>query len=66
MDDGDESSSVRCRFVTAFAEIRVTSDPFSVPVRLGRKGLSDVSRPNITPSLMAPIYPFACLLEKKI
>lgn len=43
MEDGNESASVRCRFVTALPDIRVTSDPFSVPVRLGRKGLSDVS-----------------------
>ena len=46
MDASDEEQeslvSVRCRFVTMIPEIRVTTDPFSVPARLGRKGLSEV------------------------
>lgn len=37
-------SSVRCRFITNTETIRVSSDPLSIPVKLGRKGLSDVSR----------------------
>lgn len=36
-------SSVRCRFITSTETIRVSSDPLSIPVKLGRKGLSDVS-----------------------
>ena len=38
----DEVTSVRCRFVTSVAEIRVPTDALSLPVRLGRKGLSEL------------------------
>ena len=39
----DEGEHQRVRFVTQIQAIRVTSDPFTVPARLGRKGLTDVS-----------------------
>eukprot|EP00613_Pedinella_sp_CCMP2098_P053013 CAMPEP_0171890512 /NCGR_PEP_ID=MMETSP0992-20121227/44222_1 /TAXON_ID=483369 /ORGANISM="non described non described, Strain CCMP2098" /LENGTH=473 /DNA_ID=CAMNT_0012517739 /DNA_START=23 /DNA_END=1444 /DNA_ORIENTATION=- len=41
-DEAIEVTSLRCRFVTMVAGIRVTNDPFSVPARLGPKGLSDI------------------------
>lgn len=43
MDEGEDPTHQRVRFVTQIQAIRVTSDPFTVPARLGRKGLTDVS-----------------------
>ena len=40
--DDDEVAQLRARFVTQVPAIRVTTDPFAVPARLGRKGLTDV------------------------
>ena len=38
---------IRTRFVCQQPAIRVTTDPFAVPTRLGRKGLTDVSMPSL-------------------
>ena len=41
-DSEEEVVQLRARFVTQVPSIRVTTDPFAVPARLGRKGLTDV------------------------
>jgi len=43
-EEEEEIVSLRCRFLSMLPELQVTRDPFSVPARLGRKGLTEVHR----------------------